>query len=157
MGVSGCGKSTIGKLLATNLDIPFLEGDAFHPQANVDKMRSGIPLTNDDREGWIGQLAIAANQVDGPCVISCSALNQTVRSWIEAQFSGVCQYILLEGSREELLARLNGREGHFFPAHLLDTQLQALEVPVSAMRLNIRMTPKNITQQIMYKIAPQRG
>ncbi len=157
MGVSGCGKSTIGKVLASKLDIPFLEGDAFHPVENVEKMRGGTPLTNSDREAWIRDLSHAANEIDGACVISCSALNQIVRNWIETQMSGVCQFVLLEGKRDVLLSRLNNREDHFFNPDLLDSQLEALEVPANALRFNIGLTPDEISKQIIYKIPLKRG
>lgn len=131
MGVSGSGKSTIGALLAERLGVPFLDADDLHPITNVDKMSAGVPLTDDDRWPWLARVgeAVAAASATG-IVVACSALKRTYRDAIRAQ-APEAQFVYLDGSRELLASRLGDREGHFMPATLLDSQLEALE-PLAA-------------------------
>ncbi|HUD91087.1 gluconokinase [Sphingobium sp.] len=133
MGVSGCGKSTLGALLAEAFDCPFLEGDSFHSGEAVEKMRSGCPLTDDDRWPWLDRLgqAVATSVEDhGVAVAACSALRHVYRDRLRAAIGVPVRFILLENSREQLLARLNNRPGHYMPASLLDSQLATLEPPL---------------------------
>jgi carbohydrate kinase (thermoresistant glucokinase family) len=127
MGVSGSGKSTVGELLATRLAVAFLDADDLHPITNVDKMRAGIPLTDDDRRPWLAKVgaAMAAASPTG-IVVACSALRRSYRDAIRAEAPG-CVFVHLTGSRDLLASRLRQREGHFMPAALLDSQLDALE------------------------------
>lgn len=128
MGVSGCGKSTIGAALAAQLGVTFIEGDALHGAANIAKMSAGIPLDDDDRWPWLARVGAALRSSQG-CVVSCSALKRSYRQAI-AQAAGkpVC-LVFLEGTRDDLHARLGARKGHFMPGLLLDSQFATLEPP----------------------------
>lgn len=127
MGVSGCGKTTIGDLVARELGVPFLDGDSLHPVENVAKMAAGTPLTDEDRWPWLAtvgrELAAAGN---GGLVLACSALRRSYRDAIRKQASDTV-FLHLLGTKEVLGARLEGRSGHFMPAALLDSQLATLE------------------------------
>ena len=131
MGVSGAGKSTTGEALARRLGWPFIEGDAFHPAANVEKMHNGIPLTDADRHGWLqavaGQLSHATAQAAG-VVVACSALKRRYRDLLRAAAPDV-RFVHLHGSPALLARRLSGRTGHYMPASLLQSQLDTLEPP----------------------------
>jgi gluconokinase len=130
-GVSGSGKTTVGSLLASRLGWPFEDGDALHPPANVAKMRSGVPLTDEDRKPWLAAVAgwmdrqIAAGV---SAVVACSALKRRYREFL---LSGrpTARLVLLDADREVLADRLRERHGHFFPVWLLESQLAALELP----------------------------
>ena len=133
MGVSGCGKSTLGALLAEALDCPFLEGDSFHSPDAVEKMRGGRALTDEDRWPWLdrlGEAATAAVAANGAAVLACSALRRSYRDRLRIGISAPVRFILLENSRDLLLARLGNRPGHYMPASLLDSQLATLERPL---------------------------
>lgn len=133
MGVSGCGKSTLGSLLADALDCPFLEGDEFHAPEAVTKMRGGEPLDDEDRWPWlerIGDAAAVAIADHGMAVIACSALRRRYRDRLRLTIGEPVRFVLLENSRERLLARLARRASHFMPASLLDSQLATLERPL---------------------------
>ncbi|QGP81226.1 gluconokinase [Sphingobium sp. CAP-1] len=132
MGVSGCGKSTLGALLAQALDCPFLEGDSFHSEEAVEKMRGGEALTDADRWPWLDRLgaAIAGTVAEqGVAIAACSALKRIYRDRLRAAIGGPVRFILLANDRDELLARLGNRQGHYMPACLLDSQLALLEQP----------------------------
>ena len=131
MGVSGCGKTTIGTALARALTVPFVEGDDFHPAENVRRMEAGIPLTDADRAGWLRALSqrLAAARSDGAgLVMSCSALRRAYRDVLRAGDSAV-RFIFLDGPREVIAERLASRTGHYMPPTLLDSQLATLETP----------------------------
>ncbi len=130
-GVSGCGKTTVGVLLAGRLHWPFADGDDFHPPANVVKMRAGIPLTDDDRWPWLRAIAAWMDQriAQGEsAVIPCSALKRSYRD-ILLDDRPEARLIFLAVDPETLAKRLTARHGHFFPAQLLSTQFDALEPP----------------------------
>ena len=132
MGVSGCGKSTVGARLATGLSAPFLEGDAFHTAESVAKMRSGRPLGDDDRWPWLDRLGAAtgaAVREYGLAVVACSALKRAYRTRLAAASGERVLLVLLDVDRAELRRRLAERPGHYMPASLLDSQLAALERP----------------------------
>jgi gluconokinase len=129
MGVCGCGKSTIGAQLAQRLGVTYLEGDAYHPPVNVERMRSGYPLTDDDRAGWLVALAQALTQHQPHgVVLSCSALKRRYRDVLRASAPGL-RIVLLHGSQPLLQARLAARQHHYMPATLLASQLATLELP----------------------------
>ncbi|WP_454886649.1 gluconokinase [Sphingomonas oryzagri] len=132
MGVSGSGKSTLGALLAAQLHTMFLEGDSFHSEASVAKMRSGIPLTDDDRWPWLDRLggAMAAAVVrDGLVIAACSALRRSYRDRLAIATATPIAFVLLDAAPPELARRLGNRPGHYMPASLLDSQLRTLERP----------------------------
>ena len=129
MGVSGCGKSTIGALLAAGLQGEFLDGDALHPPANIDKMSRGIALVDLDRAPWlevIGAHLGEARDEGRTLVVGCSALKRSYRDIIRAGARDTV-FVHLHGSRELLWERMEVRPGHFMPASLLDSQLETLE------------------------------
>ena len=131
MGVSGCGKSTVGPLLAVRLGWPFEDGDAFHPAANVAKMSTGTPLTDDDRWPWLAAIAarIAKARADGSgVVIGCSALKRTYRDALRDGHSDV-RFVHLAGSLGLIAARQAARRHHFMPASLMASQFATLEPP----------------------------
>lgn len=134
MGVTGCGKSTLGGLLAEALGCPFLEGDDFHSREAIEKMRGGQPLNDEDRWPWLDRLgqATARSIADhGAAVTACSALRRCYRDRLRATIGQPVQLVLLENSRERLMERLMGRPGHFMPVGLLDSQLATLERPLA--------------------------
>ncbi|MFN7009922.1 MAG: gluconokinase [Allorhizobium sp.] len=132
MGVSGCGKSSVGALLAERLGLPFIEGDVLHPKANVDKMATGTPLADDDRWPWLdiigAEMAAALGRGEG-IVVSCSALKKVYRDRLRAATGGRLRFVYLHGSRALLSERMGARTGHFMPLSLLESQLATLEVP----------------------------
>jgi carbohydrate kinase (thermoresistant glucokinase family) len=134
MGVSGAGKTVLAKALAVELGFAFLEGDDFHPPANIEKMRSGTPLTDADRIPWLGAIAEAVKarcEAGQSVVVACSALKKSYRDLLRA--NGCPMTIAdLEAGAEILRPRLNHRPGHFMPASLLDSQLATLEPPSAA-------------------------
>ncbi len=134
MGVSGCGKTTVGHRLAARLGCRYQEGDALHPPANVAKMAGGTPLTDADRTPWLAAVAawIDARQAAGESgIISCSALKQAYRQLLIGDRNDV-YLVYLKGTREQLTRRLAGRSGHFMPPNLLASQLATLEEPTAA-------------------------
>jgi gluconokinase len=129
MGVAGSGKSTIGRLLATALDVPFCDADDLHPAANTERMRQGLPLDDEHRWPWLRavheRLAAAARAGQG-LVVACSALKTSYRQRLVGSLGSV-PFVLLHAPREVLATRLQQRRGHFFPATLLDSQWSTLE------------------------------
>ena len=131
MGVSGCGKSTVGGLVASTLGCSFIEGDSLHTARNVALMAAGTALTDADRAGWLATIAscLGAAQAAGQgLVVSCSALKRSYREQLRAACPGL-RFIYLHGTAEPLRARLQSRSGHYMPASLLDSQLATLQVP----------------------------
>jgi len=131
MGVSGCGKSTVGRLLAEWLHAEFVEGDALHSPENVARMAAGVPLTDADRHGWLLALADrlrAARDAGLPLVVSCSALKHSYRDLLRSA-SQQLAFVHLHGERALLEARMSARAGHFMPPSLLASQLATLEPP----------------------------
>ncbi|WP_258804799.1 gluconokinase [Pseudarthrobacter sp. NS4] len=127
MGVSGCGKTTIGDLVARGLGVSFLDGDSLHPVENVAKMAAGTPLADEDRWPWLATVGSAlANAGDGGLVLACSALRRSYRDAIRQQAPATV-FLHLHGTKEVLKARTEGRSGHFMPPALLESQLATLE------------------------------
>lgn len=129
MGVSGCGKSSMGEALASRLGLPFIEGDALHPAANVAKMSRGVPLTDEDRWPWLALVGSALAANPRGAIASCSSLKQVYRDVLRREAGDDLVFVHLHGSRELLLERMKNRPGHFMPASLLDSQLATLEPP----------------------------
>lgn len=156
MGVSGSGKSTVGELLATTLQVPFTDADELHSKANVKKMAAGIALTDEDRWPWL-QLVGEHLQSAGAngLVIACSALKRAYRDAILAAEPRTV-FVLLEGSREILESRLEGRRGHFMPPALLDSQLDTLETLAPdehGLTVSIDQSPAQIVADIRSQLS----
>ena len=153
MGVSGCGKTSVGKALAGRLGADFLDGDDLHPSANIKKMSAGEPLTDADRVPWlqaIGEKFAEARSSGNGLVVACSALKRAYREQI-AQYAQLT-FIHPQASRLVLLERLSKRTGHFMPVSLLDSQLDALESLQSDERgveLDARLTIEQQVIQVM--------
>lgn len=159
MGVAGSGKSTIGPLLAEGLGAGFAEGDQFHPPANVAKMASGQPLTDEDRRPWLEAMAAAIAQwrgQDRPTVLACSALRQGYRD-ILAGGAAEVRFVWLRGSRELVTERMAARKGHFMPTSLIGSQFATLEEPRDAIVVDIDGTPAEIARRALEALrAPGR-
>jgi gluconokinase len=150
MGVAGSGKTTVGKLVAGRLGWRFLDADDFHSPQNVEKMRSGRPLTDDDRWPWLDRLN-ALLRDDGPAVLACSALRQRYRDRIGAGIDDV-QWVHLAGSFELIGSRLATRQGHYMPASLLASQFEALEPPSAAITVDVGDTPEALATRILQEL-----
>ena len=150
MGVSGSGKSTLGPLLASILQCRFVEGDAFHSSENVEKMRAGHPLQDEDRWPWLDRIGAelnAAVAADGIGVAACSALKRRYRERLGQAIEAPLAFIFLDVDRDELTHRLHNRPGHYMPASLLASQFKALERPgpdEAALTLDARQPPQDL-------------
>jgi carbohydrate kinase (thermoresistant glucokinase family) len=152
MGVSGVGKSTVGKALAKALDVRFIEGDDYHPLANIDKMRSGHPLTDEDRSGWLDALVLELARSHEGAVLACSALKQSYRDRLYGDRSQAIIFVYLDAPKESIASRLARRKGHFMPPSLLDSQFEALEPPEDAIRIDARWNIKRIVQTVQMEL-----
>jgi gluconokinase len=128
MGVTSCGKTTVGEAVAAELGVSFTEGDRLHSPESIVKMSQGIPLTDEDRWPWLGRVGASLAGHDGR-IASCSALKKAYRRAIAEQAGRAVSFILLHGDRQLLAARIAARKNHFMPPSLLDSQLATLEVP----------------------------
>lgn len=128
MGVSGCGKSSVGEALSARLCIPYFDGDDLHTPQAVEKMRQGIPLTDDDRWPWLDRVAGVLRD-RAPVIVGCSALKRAYRDRIRAGAGGAVTFVHLSGSKDLIAARMGARTGHYMPTSLLDSQFAALEPP----------------------------
>lgn len=153
MGVSGCGKSTIGKMLAERLGWDFYDADDFHPPENIQKMKSGLPLTDADRLPWLKTLSSmlrASSAAGHRSVLSCSALRQSYRDIL---LDGLPEFqiVFLKGDRKLIASRMNSRHSHFMPASLLDSQFATLEEPAGAnvIEADLRLSPSEILDIIL--------
>jgi gluconokinase len=154
MGVSGAGKTTIGERLAAELGWAFHDGDDFHPPANVEKMRRGIPLTDDDRRPWLEALRdrIAALAGKGEsAVVACSALKAAYRDVLRRGRADV-RIVYLKGSYDLIDARLRDRPGHFFDPTLLASQFDALEEPLDAIAVDVGQGPGEVVAEIRRRL-----
>jgi len=127
MGVSGCGKSSVGTALSILCDMEFIDGDDLHPKRNIDKMASGQPLNDEDRAPWLGLVGKRLADTDGPVVIVCSALKKKYRDWIRKEVPEPVQFLHLDAPKDVLAERVANRAGHFMPTTLLDSQFATLE------------------------------
>jgi len=150
MGVAGCGKTTIGELIAEKLGWQFSDADEFHPAANVAKMSAGQPLNDDDRAPWLQAISDHVSDClarDVGAVVTCSALKKAYREVIVVDPERV-KFVHLDGSRELLWERISGREGHFMKPAMLDSQLATLEIPEDALTVDIAPAPEAIVASI---------
>jgi carbohydrate kinase (thermoresistant glucokinase family) len=158
MGVSGAGKSTVGQIVAARLDSPFRDADSFHPQANIEKMSRGEPLTDEDRWPWLNAIAawIAEHRAAGTtCVVTCSALKRVYRDIVTNRQSADVRLVYLKGDFDLIEARLKARKGHFMPPGLLRSQFAALEEPgvdEGAIVVWIDATPEEIAEKVECKL-----
>ena len=152
MGVSGCGKSSIGELLAQVSGGVFADADDFHPPANIEKMANGIPLTDADRWSWLAILReqIASHQSGPDCyVLACSALKQSYRDRLRGDDShDRLNFVYLKGTKERIRHRMEQRN-HFMPPALLDSQFDTLEEPQDAIVVDIELSPDAIVKIIL--------
>ena len=153
MGVSGCGKSTVGQALALANGVPFVEGDQYHPQANVIKMSAGLPLNDDDRAGWLqalqAQISAARDRGEG-LVVSCSSLKRRYRDLLR-QGDPALRFAHLSGAQALISARMQARVGHYMPPSLLDSQfrdLEPLQPDEAGITLHIDTPPEELVKQI---------
>lgn len=147
MGVSGCGKTTIGQLLADRLGYPFLDADEFHPPANVAKMAAGTPLTDDDRRPWL-ELLNGKLREQEIAIMACSALKASYREILSKGLAD-CRIVHLRGSVELIRSRLAERKHRYMPASLLDSQFATLEPPVGALVVDIARPPERCVEDIV--------
>ncbi len=150
MGVSGSGKTTIGRLLAQRLNCPFYDGDDYHPPANVAKMATGIPLDDEDRAGWLAALADIIRDglgrgEDG--VLACSALKEKYRDVLRVDPARV-KFFYLRGSYDTILQRMAERGEHYMKPAMLQSQFEALEEPANVPWLDVTLQPDEIVQRI---------
>lgn len=150
MGVAGCGKSSVGEALSDRLHIPYRDGDDLHTSQAVEKMRQGIPLTDDDRWPWLDRVAQTL-ATEAPILVGCSALKRAYRDRIRAGAGGPVAFVHLSGSRDLIAARMAARTGHYMPTSLLDSQFAALEAPGpdEAITVDIDQTLPAITDAIL--------
>jgi len=149
IGVSGCGKSTIARKLSENLGIPYYDADDFHPKANIDKMSSGQPLNDVDRDPWLTILSNNLQQweKEGGAILACSALKERYRK-VLSQGLDNCKWIFLEGSYDLILERMQKREGHYMGGEMLRSQFEVLEVPSYGIHIDIQKSPEDIIAKI---------
>jgi len=154
MGVSGCGKTTIGKILSTRLEIPFYDADDFHPQVNIDKMASGHPLQDKDRWPWLDTLSVEIIKwsSDKGAVLACSALKEVYRERLfpQSAFAKAKQhFIFLDADYDTISSRLASRKNHFFDPALLQSQFNTLEVPSYGMHIDVTLEEEVIINSIL--------
>jgi gluconokinase len=158
MGVAGCGKTTTGQKLSRALGWDFRDADSFHPAANVEKMRLGMPLNDDDRWPWLAAIAawIDERRASGNAIVSCSALKRVYRDRLLAGRPDV-QLVFLKGSRTLIADRMSRRKDHFMPPSLLASQFETLEEPGAdegALVIEITMPPSRVVERIIQVVAP---
>ncbi|MCW5873255.1 MAG: gluconokinase [Anaerolineales bacterium] len=151
MGVSGAGKTRVGRALAAALNVPFLEGDEFHSAENIAKMQSGQPLTDEDRRPWLAVLNTTLRQhaASGQrVVLACSALKQDYRKQL-GQGGVPLHFVYLKGTPELIARRVQGRKRHFMPASLVDSQFGVLEEPDEAIVVDAGQTVGRIVSAVL--------
>ena len=154
MGVTGCGKTKVGAMLADACGWEFLDADDFHPAENVAKMRSGVALTDADRWPWLAQLnafLLASEREGKSLVLACSALKQGYRDRL-AHDCAAARFVFLDGDIELIRARLAARQGHYMNPKLLDSQFAILERPRDALRLDVAASPAELVQSIRERL-----
>ncbi len=151
MGVAGCGKTEVGRLLSQSLRWDFYDADDFHPHENILKMANGIPLDDADRAPWLAtlhDLISASLQKKQPCVLACSALKQRYRHRL-LEGNHTVQLVYLKGSYDLIWSRLTARPNHFMKPQMLQSQFEALEEPVDALTIDISLSVDEIVREIL--------
>ncbi len=154
MGVSGCGKTTVGQAVATSLGWPFYDADEFHTPANVAKMRSGIPLSDADRAPWLEELhELIARHIKEhkPAVLACSALKESYRQVLLRDCPGVI-VVYLKGGFELIWSRMADRPGHYMKPNMLKSQVEALEEPAEALAIDVTQPVEQIVAHILAQL-----
>lgn len=155
MGVTGCGKTTVGALLANACGWGFHDADDFHPAENVAKMKNGTPLTDKDRRPWLARIhafLLESERQGKSLVLACSALKQAYRDRL-ARGCASARFVFLDGDIELIRARLLARQGHYMNPRLLDSQFAILERPREALRLDIARSPAELVRSIRKGLA----
>ncbi|OHX11492.1 gluconokinase [Chromobacterium sphagni] len=158
MGVAGCGKSSVGRMLAEALHASFIEGDSFHPQGNIARMSAGIPLDDSNRADWLASLAERLRQGRAGkerMVLACSALKKRYRDILRGAAPGLL-FVHLHGDKALIAQRMQERSAHFMPTSLLDSQFHDLETPgpdERAIHCDISQPPAALLQQILQALA----
>jgi gluconokinase len=150
MGVSGVGKTTVGELLAHETGWPLYDADDFHSAANIEKMRNGIALTDEDRWPWLDRLNGTLREIDqrgGSALLACSALKQRYRDRLAQGLSDV-RWVHLTGTFELIKQRIDARKGHYMTAKLLESQFSALEAPTEAIVIDVAAEPEQLAAQV---------
>ncbi len=154
MGVSGCGKTSVGRQLSQILNWPFFDGDDFHPPENVAKMAAGTPLTDADRTPWLANLhdLIAKHlRSQKSLLLACSALKQKYRDQL-AQGNPGTIFVHLHGNFETIYQRMQARSGHYMKAEMLQSQFETLEPPANAIIIDIRQNLDTIVTEIIAQL-----
>ncbi len=149
MGVTGCGKSTVGKALAEKLEVPFHDADDYHPEKNINKMKSGQPLNDKDRLPWLRILRNLLDNNPEGMVLACSALKASYREILSTPDS---EFIYLKIQKDEVIERFRKREGHFMPSSLIDSQFKTLEEPNKAITVNANKSLPSLILSILNMI-----
>lgn len=156
MGVSGSGKSTIGRALAKRTGIAFYDGDDFHPQANIKKMEAQQPLNDDDRYGWLEAIHTFVKEkleLNHSTIIACSALKEKYRLQLSEEIpNSQIYWVYLNGDYDTILKRMQSRAGHFMPSALLQSQFDTLEAPENGIIVDIRWPIENMIEYISNKL-----
>ena len=153
MGVSGTGKTSIGRRLSTKLGIPFYDADDFHPLKNIQKMEKGIPLQDTDRIPWLEQLnrQLQSWGKEQGAILACSALKESYRKLLMHRVNQV-HWVYLQGSKSLIQERINNREGHFMKSEMLASQFATLEPPSYGLHLSIDDSIASITSTILHHL-----
>lgn len=150
MGVSGSGKTTVGRLLARKLKLPFFDADDYHPQSNIEKMTLGISLTDADRFPWLYILKdLLENNMEKGAVLACSALKESYREILDYRLH---KLIFLQGDYQTILDRMLTRKNHFMSPQMLKSQFETLEKPEYGLHLDVSADPDKLVNQILEKI-----
>lgn len=153
MGVSGCGKTTIGRLLSEKMGVPYYDADDFHTPSNIEKMERNIPLNDEDRLPWLQILANKMESLENNsgAVLACSALKESYREILASKISNI-NWVYLAGSFNLIKSRIESRHGHYMKSDLLKSQFKALEVPDYGVHISIDKSPETIVNTITSKI-----
>ncbi len=158
MGVSGCGKTTVGKLLASAVNLPFLDADDLHPPENILKMKRGIPLNDKDRSPWLHALKSELEEMKkkGGGIVACSALKADYRKILREGAGPDAHFVFLKGSQDLIRKRLEERKDHYMKQDLLESQFRDLEEPEDALILSIEEPPETLCRRIPASIGTDR-